>query len=122
MVNDFAAICGDNNPLHSDPEFASKTFFGGTIVHGILVSSLFSTLFGRTVHGSVYVSQSLNFKRPVLVGKPVRARMVVVKELSRSKGTFLTCTTTAYITSENSDKTVSETIAIEGEAVVLIPR
>ena len=35
----------------------------------MLVSSLFSTLFGRTVHGSVYVSQTFNFKRPVHVGK-----------------------------------------------------
>ena len=36
---------------------------------GMLVASLFSTLFGRTVHGSVYVSQTLNFKRPVHVGE-----------------------------------------------------
>lgn len=67
-VETFANICGDNNPLHINEEFASKSRFGGTIVHGILLSSLFSTLLGRTIPGSIYVSQTLSFKRPVRVG------------------------------------------------------
>jgi acyl dehydratase len=67
-VDKFAHICGDNNPLHVDVEFASESRFKGTIVHGILLSSLFSTLLGRTIRGSIYVSQSMKFTSPVHVG------------------------------------------------------
>lgn len=121
-MNQFASICGDNNPLHSDPKFAAKTFFGGTIVHGILVSSLFSTLFGRSVHGSVYVSQTLNFKRPVLVGAKVLARMDIKKASLKSKGLFLNCTTTAFVYPSIDSPESERLIAIEGEACVLVPR
>lgn len=112
-VNTFASICGDNNPLHSDPDFAKTTIFGGTIVHGIFVSSLFSTIFGRLIHGSIYVSQSLNFKRPVYVGKEVCARIEVVTSERKRKGHLLTCSST--VTDENGN------IAVVGEAKVLVP-
>ena len=112
-VNDFAKICGDNNPLHTDPEFASSTIFKGPIVHGILVSSLFSTLFGRSVSGSVYVSQTLKFRKPVRIGATVKARMEVLSIDERSIGKFLNCKTIAY---------VSGTMVIDGEATVLIPQ
>ncbi|CAM9255911.1 unnamed protein product, partial [Ectocarpus fasciculatus] len=78
-VATFATISGDNNPLHLDPDYASKTAFGGAIVHGILVSGLFSTLFGRTIHGCVYLNQTLEFKKPVYVGANVLAKVEVTE-------------------------------------------
>jgi acyl dehydratase len=112
-VNAFAGLCGDNNPLHSDPEFAKTTMFGGTIVHGIFVSSLFSTLFGRSIVGSIYVSQNLSFKRPVHVGVPVVARMEIVNIEKRRKGALMTCTTTVALQDGE--------MAVVGEAKVLVP-
>jgi acyl dehydratase len=112
-VNVFANLCGDNNPLHSNPEFAKTTIFKGTIVHGIFVSSLFSTIFGRSVAGSIYVSQNLSFKRPVHVGVPVKARIEVLSLEDKRKGMLMTCITTCSLE--------DGTTAVTGEAKVLLP-
>jgi len=112
-VNTFAGICGDDNPLHTNPEFARSTIFKAPIVHGILVSSLFSTLFGGTTQGSIYVSQDLKFKAPVFVGSPVTARMEVVQSDSKRKGVLLTCSTTCVLE--------DGTLAVDGHARVLVP-
>ena len=66
-VDSFAELCGDNNPIHLDADFASTTRFKYPIVHGVLVSGLISTLFGRVMSGTIYVKQTLNFKNPVHV-------------------------------------------------------
>lgn len=113
QVNTFAGICGDNNPLHTDPQFAEKTMFKGTIVHGILVSSLFSTLFGRSVQGAVYVSQSLKFRQPVFVNAPILARMEIKEIQKKKKGDLLICSTQCFL--ENGE------LAVDGEASVLLP-
>ena len=112
-VNTFAGLCGDNNPLHNDPEFAKHTMFGGTIVHGIFVSSLFSTIFGRSIAGSIYVSQNLSFKRPVHVGVPVTARMEIVSVEDKKKGLLMTCSTNCMLQDGS--------VAVVGEAKVLVP-
>ena len=112
-VNRFADLNGDNNPLHIDPKFATGTIFGGTIVHGIFVTSLFSTLFGRSISGSIYVSQNVSFKRPVHVGTEVTAFIEVMAASMHKKGQILTCKTYC--------KLKDGAIAVDGEAKVLVP-
>ena len=118
-VTAFAGICGDNNPLHIDPKFAATTMFKGPIVHGILVSSLFSTLFGRAIHGSVYVSQSLTFRKPVHVGSTVIARMQILEMEERRSGLMIKCSTTCTLADGGAN---NGAVAVDGEAKVLIPR
>ena len=43
-VIQFAKISLDNNPVHLDDEYASKTIFKSRIVQGILVSGLISAV------------------------------------------------------------------------------
>jgi acyl dehydratase len=109
----FSKISGDNNPLHINPEFANKSMFKGPIVHGILVSSLFSTLFGKSISGSIYVSQSLEFKRPIHIGVDIIARMEIIKIDKKRNGLLATCTTKCNL--------MDGKVAVIGEAKVLIP-
>ena len=67
--------------------------FKKTIVHGIFVSSLFSTIFGRTFTGSIYVGQELSFKRPVFVDADIKAVVKVIEVDRKSKGDFVKCST-----------------------------
>ena len=71
----FAATSGDYSPLHVDSGYAAGTEFGGCVVHGILLASLFSQLVGMRVPGerALYLGQDLTFRRPVRVGETVRA-------------------------------------------------
>jgi 3-hydroxybutyryl-CoA dehydratase len=77
----FAGISGDTNPLHIDENFASQTRFKTRIVHGMLTTSLWSTLVGTRLPGpgSAYVSQKTKFIKPVHAGDTVTAKVTVVK-------------------------------------------
>lgn len=111
-VNTFATLCGDDNPLHVNPEVAKNSMFKGTIVHGIFVSSLFSSILGRSLPGAVYVSQSLQFKKPVLTGTPVTATIEVQEVSDKKKGILATMKT--VVTLEDGS------VAVDGEGKVLL--
>ena len=123
-VNTFSQICGDNNPIHLNEEYAKKTMFGKPIIHGMLASSLFSTIFGRTIHSSVYINQTLTFRAPIYVNTPVNAQIEIIKIDKKSRGYFIKCTTKCYISNNDvnsNDINSKEVVAIDGEATVLIP-
>jgi len=77
----FARLSGDYNALHLDDEFAARTEFAERVVHGFLHASLLSTLVGTRLpgRGALYVSQSIEFTRPVFIGDTVEARATVEK-------------------------------------------
>jgi len=78
-IKNFAGISGDNNPVHMSDEYAAESRFGKRIAHGLISASFFSALFGTRIPGPgcVYVSQSLNFKRPVYIDDTVTASVIV---------------------------------------------
>jgi 3-hydroxybutyryl-CoA dehydratase len=79
-IQAFAEVSGDHNPLHLDEEYAAQTRFGRRIAHGMLSASLISAVLANELPGtgSVYLSQSLKFVRPVFLGDTVTARVTVI--------------------------------------------
>lgn len=112
MVREFAKITGDNNPLHLDDEFAKSTRFGRRIAHGMLVASLISKILGRDFPGpgTVYISQFVQFRKPVYIGDKIKIR-VEVKDKKDDKRRLIL----------NTIVTCQERIVVSGEAEVYIP-
>lgn len=78
----FADLTGDCNPLHVDSVFGEKSQFGKNIAHGMLAASLFSKLVGMYCPGqnALYMSQTLQFCKPVFYGDGVVVRGTVVEK------------------------------------------
>jgi|TARA_B100002003_G_scaffold76071_1_gene71078 acyl dehydratase len=74
-VDTFAELTGDNNPLHVDDDFASKTTFKKRVVHGMLTASFISTIVGTKIpgSGSLWYEQQIRFIVPVRIGSRIRA-------------------------------------------------
>jgi 3-hydroxybutyryl-CoA dehydratase len=108
----FAAVSGDNNPVHLDAEAAASSFFGERVAHGMLTASLISGLLGTKLPGpgAVYVSQTLHFRAPVRIGQTVAATAeVTALDPDRRRATLRTRCTAAGV------------VVLEGEAVVMLP-
>jgi len=82
----FGEVTNDYNPVHFNEEYASKTMFKKRICHGMLIGSLFSKVFGMDLpgEGSIYISQTLRFRRPVFLGDVIKAE-VTVKQIDIEK-------------------------------------
>ena len=89
-VDAFAAVTGDDQWIHVDPERARGTPFGGTIAHGYLTLSLGPMLSNEIVrmdgfsHGINYGLGKVRFPSPLPVGSRVRmrARLLSIDEVT----------------------------------------
>ena len=108
----FADVTGDNNPIHLDALYAANTMFKKPIMHGFLGGSIFSKVFGTLFpgEGSVYLKQSMEFLRPMLVDVPYEAVFTVV-DIEKGKNR-------ALIKTEIIDKTTKKA-CIKGEALIM---
>jgi 3-oxoacyl-[acyl-carrier protein] reductase len=80
LVEAFAALSGDRNPLHLDERFARERQLPKAVSHGMLLGSLVSTLVGMKLPGpgALWTQQSFRWLGPVLVGDTVRVVLRVV--------------------------------------------
>lgn len=109
-VKDFSNLSLDNNPIHLDEKYASRTIFGRRIVHGFLTSSLFSAIIGTKLpgNGSIYLKQDLNFCRPIFHNEKITAEVKVI-EIKKEKSIVILAT---KIYKENNE------LAVDGTAIV----
>lgn len=113
MIEAFAELSGDDNPLHLDEIYAKETPFGGRIAHGMLSAGFISAVIGAKLpgYGSIYISQSLRFKRPVRIADEVVVE-VAITGLDDAKARASLSTVCS----------VAGKRVVEGEALVLVPR
>ena len=85
-INEFAKLSGDDNPVHTNSDFAKKTIFKQKVAHGFLSASLISMLIATKLPGpgSIYLSQNLKFLAPVFIDDLVRVK-VTVEEIDQEK-------------------------------------
>ena len=114
MIKTFAEISGDTNPVHLDEEYAKESIFGERIAHGILVTGLISNVMGCQLpgYGSIYISQTVQFLRPVKIGDEITATIEIIDK-DEKKGT-VKCSTIC--------KNQNNKMVIKGEAVGMPPK
>jgi len=114
-VLDFSRISEDNNPIHLDEDHASKSIFGKRVVHGILLVSMFSKIFGTMYpgNGAIYLSQTSKFLAPAFIGETIIAKAKLIRfDNDKFQGVFLT-----ECFNKESDKLI-----FTGEAKILFPK
>ncbi len=112
-IRAFSEVSGDNNPVHLDEAYAAGTPFKTRIAHGMLSAGYISAILGTRLPGpgAIYISQTMNFRRPVRIGDEVRTR-ATVSAIDPEKARVTLATVC-----EVAGKSV-----VEGEAVVMVPR
>ena len=97
----FAALSGDDNPIHVDPEFSARTRFGRTVSHGMLLATVLRGMLDELLPGGRLVEQKLMFPSPTYADDELRFGVIrksddgrhVVAEVSceRIRDGVLTC-------------------------------
>ena len=109
----FAALSGDDNPVHLDAEFAAQTIFKERIAHGMLSAAFISTVLGTRLSGPgcIYLHQNLKFRAPVRIGDSVEAKVVVTAVIAEKR----------RIVFDTSCR-VGDTVVLEGDASMMVDR
>jgi phosphotransacetylase/acyl dehydratase len=89
----FAVMSGDVNPAHVDLDYAKNDIFHKVIAHGMWGGALISAVLGTQLPGpgTIYLNQSLSFRRPVGLGDKVLVRVTVQEKNTEKKQIFLKC-------------------------------
>ncbi len=106
----FAAVSLDTNPVHMNAEAAAASIFKERVAHGMLSAGLISAVLGTQLPGAgtIYLAQTLQFRRPVKIGDTVTATAeVTALDPDKKRATLKTVCT------------VAGKVVIEGEATVM---
>ena len=109
----FAVMSGDVNPAHVDPEFAKSDMFHKVVAHGMWGGSLISAVLGTQLPGpgTIYLGQTLRFRRPIGLGDTVTVTVTVATKDSEKHRVQLDCRV----------RNQAGEVVIEGTADVIAP-
>ncbi len=81
MIRLFAEATGDFNPIHLDEDFARSSAFERRVAHGLLTAGVMSGVLGTRFPGlgTIYLSQTLKFVKPVFIGDEITVRLKVLE-------------------------------------------
>lgn len=109
-IDAFADVTEDRQFIHTDPEAAAASPFGGTIAHGFLTVSLLSAMtydavpvVDGTKMSVNYGFNKLRFLSPVRVDSRIRARFVL-KSCDTSRPGEITTITDVTVEIDGEDK------------------
>lgn len=95
----FAKVSGDDNRIHTDPEFSKTTIFGKQVAHGLLGLAIASGLAWQTgiLDGTVIAFREVKewkFIKPVFIGDRIYVELETIetKGLPRIGGGSVTIT------------------------------
>ena len=110
----FAGVTGDFNPVHIDAVAAKQSLFGERVAHGMLSAGFISAVLGTRLPGtgSIYLSQTLRFTKPVRIGDTVTARVEVLEVIAAKRRVRLATT----CRNQNGE------VVVDGEAVVMMEK
>lgn len=113
LVGAFAALTGDNNPIHLDAAFAKNTIFGRPIAHGMLISSFFSRMIAESYPGpgSIYLAQNIRFLKPCFVGDTITVSIILNEKTEDEKKTIFQLYTRIFS---------RDTMIVDGTAEVML--
>jgi acyl dehydratase len=77
----FTEISGDRNPLHYDPQRASRTRFGGIVVQGGITSAILNAVVAEDLPGpgTVFLHVTWDFKAPARPGDTITGQVEITK-------------------------------------------
>jgi acyl dehydratase len=70
----FAALSGDDNPIHVDPAFSARTKFGRTVAHGVLLITVLTGLVKRLRPAHAIRAQDVRFPAPTFTEEETEFR------------------------------------------------
>jgi len=116
-IDSFAAVTGDPYFIHTDPERAKQTPFGGTIAHGYYTLSL-APMFSYALmsvegfaFGVNYGVNRVRFPAPLPVGSRVRMRMKLASVEEVGGGVQMTTELTFEREGEEKPVCVAESLS-----------
>ncbi|WP_455836216.1 alpha/beta hydrolase fold domain-containing protein [Pseudarthrobacter siccitolerans] len=96
MIDEFAALTGSDDWIHTDPVRAESSRFGGTLVHADLVLSMIPRLIDRIFKvegvtlGLIYGSERVRITRPIPVNSRLRLHASMLDATDKGDGTRVT--------------------------------